>query len=198
MDICGSQKSTMNARKFRQLLIHLDAPDVVNPPMWCTLQDKTNAKDYLQQLSFFFSWRKRLKNILIGMCSPYRNTRKITEKGKDWQPPRLRDIWTVPMRWTAPIRGSRQDRANSEDYCSSGCFRLWRVPSLFSEPLGGVKNLQVTDPTTNSLRVRWEPAEGDVRQYQIIYVPTTGGTEIMVGFLWEKNNNNENICFYTC
>lgn len=46
-----------------------------------------------------------------------------------------------------------------------------------------MKNLQVTDPTTNSLRVRWEPAEGNVRQYQIIYVPAAGGTESMVGFL---------------
>uniref|UniRef100_A0A8C9ZMP6 Collagen alpha-1(XII) chain n=1 Tax=Sander lucioperca TaxID=283035 RepID=A0A8C9ZMP6_SANLU len=46
-----------------------------------------------------------------------------------------------------------------------------------TKPLGGVKNLQVTDPTTNSLRVRWEPAEGDVRQYQIIYVPVSGGPE---------------------
>lgn len=52
-----------------------------------------------------------------------------------------------------------------------------------SEPLGGVKNLKVTDPTTNSLRVRWEPADGDVRQYQIIYVPAAGGTDSMVGFL---------------
>ncbi|XP_030576759.1 collagen alpha-1(XII) chain isoform X4 [Archocentrus centrarchus] len=48
-----------------------------------------------------------------------------------------------------------------------------------TKPLGGVKNLQVTDPTTNSLRVRWEPADGDVRQYQIIYVPAAGGTESM-------------------
>ncbi|XP_026196610.1 collagen alpha-1(XII) chain isoform X1 [Anabas testudineus] len=48
-----------------------------------------------------------------------------------------------------------------------------------TKPMGGVKNLQVTDPTTNSLRVRWEPAEGDVRQYQIIYVPAAGGTESM-------------------
>ncbi|XP_029965870.1 collagen alpha-1(XII) chain isoform X2 [Salarias fasciatus] len=46
-----------------------------------------------------------------------------------------------------------------------------------TRPLGGVKNLQVTDPTVNSLRVRWEPAEGDVRQYQIIYVPAAGGSE---------------------
>lgn len=54
--------------------------------------------------------------------------------------------------------------------------------SSLSEPLGGVKNLQVTDPTTNSLRVRWEPAEGDVRQYKVIYVPVNGGPESMVGF----------------
>ncbi|KAM7368319.1 hypothetical protein PAMP_014547 [Pampus punctatissimus] len=48
-----------------------------------------------------------------------------------------------------------------------------------TKPLSGVRNLQVTDPTTNSLRVRWEPADGDVRQYKIIYVPAAGGTESM-------------------
>ncbi|XP_029351702.1 collagen alpha-1(XII) chain isoform X3 [Echeneis naucrates] len=47
-----------------------------------------------------------------------------------------------------------------------------------TKPLGGVKNLQVTDPTTNSLRVRWEPADGDVRQYHISYAPAAGGPEI--------------------
>ncbi|XP_076874166.1 collagen alpha-1(XII) chain isoform X2 [Brachyhypopomus gauderio] len=46
-------------------------------------------------------------------------------------------------------------------------------------PLGGVKNLQVTDPTTSSLRVRWEPAEGNVRQYRLFYVPASGGAEDM-------------------
>ncbi|CAG01461.1 unnamed protein product, partial [Tetraodon nigroviridis] len=46
-----------------------------------------------------------------------------------------------------------------------------------TRPLGSVKNLQVTDPTTSSLRVRWEPAEGDVRTYNIFYVPTAGGAE---------------------
>lgn len=51
---------------------------------------------------------------------------------------------------------------------------------LVTEPLGGVKNLQVTDPTTSSLRVRWEPAEGNVRQYRIFYVPAAGGAEDMV------------------
>ncbi|KAK1796221.1 hypothetical protein P4O66_009300, partial [Electrophorus voltai] len=46
-------------------------------------------------------------------------------------------------------------------------------------PLGGVKNLQVTDPTTSSLRIRWEPAEGNVRQYRLFYVPASGGAEDM-------------------
>ncbi|XP_017157584.1 collagen alpha-1(XII) chain [Poecilia reticulata] len=46
-----------------------------------------------------------------------------------------------------------------------------------TKPLGGVKNLQVTDPTTSSLRVRWEPAEGDVRQYRVLYAPAAGGAE---------------------
>uniref|UniRef100_A0A8C4IEX3 Collagen alpha-1(XII) chain n=1 Tax=Dicentrarchus labrax TaxID=13489 RepID=A0A8C4IEX3_DICLA len=43
-----------------------------------------------------------------------------------------------------------------------------------------LKNLQVTDPTTSSLKVRWEPAEGNVRQYRIFYVPAAGGAEDMV------------------
>lgn len=49
-----------------------------------------------------------------------------------------------------------------------------------AEPQGAVKNIQVTDPTVNSLRVRWDPADGDVRQYNVLYVPTAGGTEGMV------------------
>lgn len=47
-------------------------------------------------------------------------------------------------------------------------------------PLGGVRNLQVTDPTVSTLNVRWEPAEGSVRQYRIYYQPVTGGAEDMV------------------
>nr|XP_043903464.1 collagen alpha-1(XII) chain-like isoform X1 [Solea senegalensis] len=49
-----------------------------------------------------------------------------------------------------------------------------------TKPLGGVRNLQVTDPTTSTLRVQWEPAEGNVRQYRIFYVPEAGGEEEMV------------------
>lgn len=47
-------------------------------------------------------------------------------------------------------------------------------------PLGSVKNLQVTDPTVSTLNVRWEPAEGSVRQYRIYYQPVAGGAEDMV------------------
>lgn len=57
----------------------------------------------------------------------------------------------------------------------------------FSEALGGVKNLQVTDPTTSSLKVRWEPAEGNVRQYRLFYVPETGGAEDMVSLSCDNN-----------
>uniref|UniRef100_A0A8C7QTA8 Collagen alpha-1(XII) chain n=1 Tax=Oncorhynchus mykiss TaxID=8022 RepID=A0A8C7QTA8_ONCMY len=48
-----------------------------------------------------------------------------------------------------------------------------------TKALGGVKNLQVIDPTTSSLKVRWEPAEGNVRQYRLFYVPASGGAEDM-------------------
>lgn len=60
--------------------------------------------------------------------------------------------------------------------------------------MGGVKNLQVTDPTTNSLRVRWEPAEGDVRQYHIIYVPAAGGAESMVSSPPQGVANTADTC----
>ncbi|XP_016340816.1 collagen alpha-1(XII) chain [Sinocyclocheilus anshuiensis] len=47
-------------------------------------------------------------------------------------------------------------------------------------PLGSVRNLQVTDPTVSTLNVRWEPAEGSVRQYRIYYQTVTGGAEDMI------------------
>ncbi|RXM27373.1 Collagen alpha-1(XII) chain [Acipenser ruthenus] len=49
-----------------------------------------------------------------------------------------------------------------------------------TKPLGAPKNLRVTDPTTSTLNVRWDPAEGNVRQYMVLYVPSTGGAEDMV------------------
>lgn len=49
-----------------------------------------------------------------------------------------------------------------------------------SGPLGGVKNLRVTDPTMTSLTVNWDPADGAVRLYKVFFVPITGGLEEMV------------------
>uniref|UniRef100_A0AAQ4PTZ0 Collagen alpha-1(XII) chain n=1 Tax=Gasterosteus aculeatus aculeatus TaxID=481459 RepID=A0AAQ4PTZ0_GASAC len=53
-----------------------------------------------------------------------------------------------------------------------------------TRPLGGVRNLQVTDPTTSTLNVVWEAAEGNVRQYKVFYVPAAGGEDQMVS--WEN------------
>uniref|UniRef100_A0A674EQC0 Collagen alpha-1(XII) chain n=1 Tax=Salmo trutta TaxID=8032 RepID=A0A674EQC0_SALTR len=46
-----------------------------------------------------------------------------------------------------------------------------------TQPLGFVKNLQVTEPTTSTLNVRWDAAEGNVREYIVIYIPTAGGEQ---------------------
>lgn len=48
------------------------------------------------------------------------------------------------------------------------------------EPLGGVRNLQVTDPTASTLTVRWEHADGNPRQYKVFYVTQPGTEEKMV------------------
>lgn len=52
-----------------------------------------------------------------------------------------------------------------------------------AEPLGGVRNLQVLNPTMTTLNVRWEPAEGRVSEYKVIYAPAAGGAESMVGLV---------------
>lgn len=36
------------------------------------------------------------------------------------------------------------------------------------------RNIQVYNPTTNTLNVRWEPASGDVLQYRVAYAPLSG------------------------
>lgn len=36
------------------------------------------------------------------------------------------------------------------------------------------KNIQVYNPTTNTLNVRWEPASGEVLQYRVVYAPLSG------------------------
>ncbi|XP_062981009.1 collagen alpha-1(XII) chain isoform X2 [Elgaria multicarinata webbii] len=46
-----------------------------------------------------------------------------------------------------------------------------------TKPLNTVRNLRVYDPTTSTLNVRWDHAEGNPRQYKLIYAPVTGGAE---------------------
>uniref|UniRef100_A0A673FTZ0 Collagen alpha-1(XII) chain n=1 Tax=Sinocyclocheilus rhinocerous TaxID=307959 RepID=A0A673FTZ0_9TELE len=52
-----------------------------------------------------------------------------------------------------------------------------------TKALGGVRNLQVLNPTMTTLNVRWEPAEGKVKEYKVIYVPAAGSAESMVGLI---------------
>uniref|UniRef100_A0A8B9RIA8 Collagen alpha-1(XII) chain n=1 Tax=Astyanax mexicanus TaxID=7994 RepID=A0A8B9RIA8_ASTMX len=59
-----------------------------------------------------------------------------------------------------------------------------------TKPLGGVRNLQVLNPTMTTLNVRWEPAEGKVKEYKVLYVPAAGGAESMVGL------PNNAICIF--
>ncbi|OXB61233.1 hypothetical protein ASZ78_006533, partial [Callipepla squamata] len=48
-----------------------------------------------------------------------------------------------------------------------------------TKPLTTVKNMLVYDPTTSTLNVRWDHAEGNPRQYKVFYGPTAGGAEEM-------------------
>lgn len=47
--------------------------------------------------------------------------------------------------------------------------------------MGGVKNLQVVEPTFNSLKVRWDPAVGNVRSYKVSYTADPEGEAAVVG-----------------
>ena len=46
--------------------------------------------------------------------------------------------------------------------------------------MGGVRSLQVLNPTMTTLNVRWEPAEGRVKEYRVVYAPAAGGPESTV------------------
>lgn len=47
-------------------------------------------------------------------------------------------------------------------------------------PLSGVGNMKVTNPTITTLTVNWNPADGNVQGYKVIYVPEDGGEEVVV------------------
>lgn len=48
------------------------------------------------------------------------------------------------------------------------------------DPLGGVKNLKVVDPSISTLTVRWDPAVGNVRTYKVFYAAQPGGEQQVV------------------
>lgn len=47
-------------------------------------------------------------------------------------------------------------------------------------PLSGVGNMKVITATITTLTVTWNPADGNVQGYKVIYVPEDGGLEIVV------------------
>lgn len=55
---------------------------------------------------------------------------------------------------------------------SSADLTVYPVPPAVVR--SAVKNIQVFNPTTNTLNVRWEPATGQVLQYRVVYAPRTG------------------------
>lgn len=74
------------------------------------------------------------------------------------------------------------------------------VPCLCSEPLGYARNLRVVDPTTSTLTVRWDPAEGNVREYIVIWVPTAGGEQDVVRLQTpvQPLSGNKHVNTYIC
>lgn len=54
------------------------------------------------------------------------------------------------------------------------------VSLCVSEPLTTVRNLRVYDPSTSTLSVRWDHAEGNPRKYKLFYAPVASGAEELV------------------
>ena len=77
------------------------------------------------------------------------------------------------------------------------CNHADRLP-LSPEPLGFARNLQVTDPTTSTLNVRWDAAEGNVREYIVIWVPAVGGGEQEVVKTPPRLREWVNVCVCVC
>lgn len=82
---------------------------------------------------------------------------------------KAKSVWT---EWREPVQedGSVSPSSLFFDFLSRVC----------SEPRGSVRNLQVYDPTTSKLNVRWEPAEGNVREYIVRWAPSAGGEASVV------------------
>lgn len=51
--------------------------------------------------------------------------------------------------------------------------------NLYFSEQGTVRNLRVTEETTNSFRVSWQAAPGPVIRYRLSYVPLSGAGETL-------------------
>lgn len=54
------------------------------------------------------------------------------------------------------------------------------------------------NPTMSTLNVRWEPAEGRVKEYKVLYAPAAGGAESMVGLVGEALDCDSDTCRLCC
>lgn len=54
--------------------------------------------------------------------------------------------------------------------------------------------MKVTNPTITTLTVNWNPADGNVQGYKVIYVPEDGGKEIEVrwALICRPNKSKQN------
>lgn len=53
-------------------------------------------------------------------------------------------------------------------------FLYLKHPTSMAVERSPARNIQVFNPTTNTLNVRWEAATGPVQQYRVVYAPLTG------------------------
>lgn len=60
---------------------------------------------------------------------------------------------------------------------------------LFATEQGSIRNLRVSEETTNSFRVSWAPAPGAVVRYKLTYVPVRGDSATMEAFTQGPETN---------
>ncbi len=157
----------------------------------CLVLISTNLLCYWLMTSAGSSLNDRTKQLLFSCTTnrqshPNNSRVKSSNEQRVWIRPKgktnqkttivlLSNIWTNCPPDTSNLR--------PDSSCVTLRSKYWiclALSCLCSEPLGFVRNLQVTDPTTSTLNVRWEPAEGSVREYIVIWTPVTGGEQDVV------------------
>lgn len=89
-------------------------------------------------------------------------------------------LWIHQRHFLGPKNGIYFEQAhsifevllvNEESLHFSLSLNLRVTPAVPRTP---PRNIQVYNPTPNSLNVRWEPATGQVHQYRVAYAPLSG------------------------